>query len=287
MKILVTGSGSQLGKELRKVLENKEPGATVYVDSDELDICDIAAVEKFIADGDFTHIVNCAAYTAVDQAEQDQTLCYRINAEGIRSLAGAASRMGIKVIHISTDFVFDGRASRPYHESDKVNPLSHFGTSKRKGEMVLLSLCPDAVIVRTSWLYAPEGDNFVNTILELASSQNEIRVVSDQIGTPTYATDLAETLYTMLKARQWVPGIYHYTDEGVASKYDFAKAILRIAGITDCKVVPVTTEDYPTAALRPPYAVLDKTSIKKTYGIEIPHWEESLSKCMNRKADKR
>lgn len=280
MKILVTGANGQLGLELRSVLERTLPGKTVYTDVEQLDLTDANAVDKFVTEGEFTHIVNSAAYTAVDQAETDQTLCYRINADAVRNLATAASKIDAKVIHISTDYVFDGRAHRPYHESDKVNPLSHYGTSKRKGEMALLSLCPDAIIVRTAWLYSPHGKNFVKTMLRLGREQKEIRVVSDQIGTPTNATDLAEAIAAIIKARQWVPGIFHFTDEGVCSWYDFTKAIFRYAGIKNCKVVPVTTEDYPTAATRPPYSVLDKTMIKKTYGIEIPHWEESLALCL-------
>lgn len=280
MKILVTGANGQLGLELRSVLERTLPGKTVYTDVEQLDLTDANAVDKFVTEGEFTHIVNSAAYTAVDQAETDQTLCYRINADAVRNLATAASKIDAKVIHISTDYVFDGRAHRPYHESDKVNPLSHYGTSKRKGEMALLSLCPDAIIVRTAWLYSPHGKNFVKTMLRLGREQKEIRVVSDQIGTPTNATDLAEAIAAIIKARQWVPGIFHFTDEGVCSWYDFTKAIFRYAGIKNCKVVPVTTEDYPTAATRPLYSVLDKTMIKKTYGIEIPHWEESLALCL-------
>lgn len=280
MKILITGAAGQLGREMRNVLERTLPGKSVYTDVEQLDLTDAKAVEKFIEEGEFTHIVNCAAFTAVDQAEVDQTLCYRINADAVRNIAVAASKTDAKVIHISTDYVFDGRAHRPYRESDKVNPLSHYGTSKRKGEMALLSLCPDAIIIRTAWLYSPHGKNFVKTMLRLGREQKELRVVSDQIGTPTNATDLAEAITTILKARQWVPGIFHFTDEGVCSWYDFTKAIFRYSGIKNCKVVPVTTEDYPTAATRPPYSVLDKTLIKKTYGIEIPHWEESLSLCL-------
>lgn len=280
MKILVTGSQGQLGREFRKVMERMMPGITTYTDIDQLDLTDGATVEKFVCDGEFTHVVNCAAYTAVDQAETDQSNCYRINADAVRNLASAASSTGAKVIHISTDYVFDGRSYRPYCESDKVNPISHYGTSKRKGEMVLLSLCPDAIILRTAWLYSPHGKNFVKTMLNLGRQQREVRVVADQIGTPTNAADLAEAIVAILRARQWVPGIYHFTDEGVCSWYDFAKAIFGAAGIKNCKVVPISTEDYPTAAPRPPYSVLDKTTIKKTYNLEIPHWQDSLNLCV-------
>lgn len=282
MKILVTGANGQLGTALHEILESTIPGKTIYTDIDELDLTNKAQVEKFIAEGEFTHIVNCAAYTAVDKAETDQTLCYQINAEAVRNIADAASKHGVRVIHISTDYVFDGHNYTPYRETDRVNPLSNYGTSKRKGEMVLLSMCPDAIILRTAWLYSPVGKNFVKTMLRFGVTEKTIRVVSDQIGTPTYAPDLAAAIVTIIRSRQWVPGIYHFTDEGACSWYDFAKAIFRIAGINSCKIVPIPTTDFPTAAVRPPYSVLDKTTIKKTYSIEIPHWEESLEKCLNR-----
>ncbi len=285
MKILVTGSNGQLGNELRNVLEKAMPGVTTYTDIAELDLTDAAAVDMFLERGEYTHIVNCAAYTAVDKAESDQTLCYSINYDAVRNIAVAASKHGVKVVHISTDYVFDGTSCHPYRESDKVNPTSAYGTSKRKGEMVLLSLCPEAVILRTAWLYSPYGHNFVKTMLKLGRERAELRVVCDQIGTPTAAKDLAEMIVTVISARQWVPGIYHFSDEGACSWYDFTKSIHRIAGIDSCKVVPVTTDDYPTAAVRPAYSVLDKSLIKRTYGVEIPHWEESLAECLTRIVD--
>ena len=192
MKILVTGSNGQLGRELRNVLEEELPGITTYTDVDDLDICDGKAVEQFVIDGEYTHIVNCAAYTAVDKAESEQTLCYAINAEAVKNIAAAASKAGAKVLHISTDYVFDGTSCRPYKESDKVNPVSAYGTSKRKGEMHLLAMCPDAVIIRTAWLYSPYGRNFVKTMIELGREKKQLRVVADQIGTPTSAADLAQ-----------------------------------------------------------------------------------------------
>lgn len=282
MKILVTGAAGQLGNELHNVLEQKMPGVTLYTDINELDITDAPAVRKFIIDNEISHVVNCAAYTAVDKAEQEQALCARINTDIVKNIAEVATDYGVKVIHISTDYVFDGTAHSPYKESDKVNPISTYGTTKRKGEMVLLSMSPDAVIIRTAWLYSPYGNNFVKTMMRLGTERPELGVVCDQIGTPTYARDLAEAIYTILTARQWVPGIYHFSDEGACSWYDFTKAIHRIAGITGCNVKPITTDDYPTAASRPPYSILDKTRIKKTYGITIPHWEESLVDCINR-----
>lgn len=282
MKILVTGSNGQLGRELRNVLEEELPGITTYTDVDDLDICDAKAVERFVIDGEYTHIVNCAAYTAVDKAESEQTLCYTINAEAVKNIAAAASKAGAKVLHISTDYVFDGTSCRPYKESDKVNPVSAYGTSKRKGEMHLLAMCPDAVIIRTAWLYSPYGRNFVKTMIQLGREKKQLRVVADQIGTPTSAADLAQTIVAIIKARHWMPGTYHFTDEGACSWYDFTKIIHSIAGIEGCEVVPVTTTDYPTAASRPPYSVLDKSSIKNTYNLTIPFWVDSLRKVIER-----
>lgn len=285
MKILVTGANGQLGRELKTVIEGIKPGITVYTDVDTLDLTDPKTVESFITNGDFTHVVNCAAFTAVDKAETEQALCLKVNRDAVKNIAAVATNLGIKVLHISTDYVFDGKSYRPYRESDKVNPVSAYGTSKRKGEMVLLSMCPDAVIVRTAWLYSPHGSNFVKTMLRLGRERKELNVVFDQIGTPTYAYDLAEAVAKIIFARQWMPGIYHFTDEGACSWYDFTKAIHRIAGIEGCAVNPILTDDYPTLATRPHYSVLDKTLIKKTYGIKIPHWEESLQKCLLRMQD--
>lgn len=283
MKILITGCNGQLGNEMRNVLEDKFPGNTIYTDIEQLDLTDAAAVKQFITGNDISHIVNCAAYTAVDKAEgEGAQLCTRINVDAVKNLGSAAYDAGAKVVHVSTDYVFDGTAHRPYKEADKVNPTSRYGSTKRKGEMVLLAHAPESVIVRTAWLYSPYGNNFVKTMMRLGREKSELNVVYDQIGTPTYARDLAEAIYAILRSRQWVPGIYHFTDEGVTSWYDFTKAIHRIAGIEGCNVKPCPTEDYPTPATRPAYSVLDKTRIKKTFGITIPYWEDSLVECIAR-----
>lgn len=282
MKILVTGAYGQLGRELAEVLELSVPGKTIYTDYEQLDITDADAVNKFVGDGEFTHIVNCAAFTAVDKAESQQAECLRINADAVKNLASAAADSGVKVIHVSTDYVFDGKSYRPYKESDKVNPCSVYGNSKRKGEMYLLSMCPDAIVIRTSWLYSPFGNNFLKTMVRLGNERSELGVVADQIGTPTYAHDLAEAIKAIIMSRQWIPGIFHFSNEGVCSWYDFAKAIHSLSGIHTCQVRPLLTEEYPTEAVRPPYSVLDKTLIKKTYSIKIPHWVDSLSQCIDR-----
>ena len=274
-KILVTGSNGQLGNELRVLLGDR----AVYVDRDDLDLTDRGAVERFMQTGDFSYVVNCAAYTAVDRAEEEKRQCAAVNIDAVKNLAMAADANGAKIIHISTDYVFDGTNHRPYKESDKVNPISQYGTTKRQGETSLLALAPESIIIRTAWLYSSYGNNFIKTMLRLADSQKEVRVVCDQIGTPTYARDLARAILRILRSHQWVAGIFHFTDEGVASWYDFAHAIYRIAG-KKVKLTPIPTEDFPTPATRPAYSVLDRSRIKATYGVEIPHWEESLEDCM-------
>ncbi len=282
MKILITGANGQLGNEMRNILEAEIPGQTIYTDIAELDLTDAKAVSSFISKNEITHIVNCAAYTAVDKAEEDKALCTAINVDAVKNIANAADAVGAKVIHISTDYVFDGTAHRPYKESDKVNPISQYGTTKRAGETALIALVPDCIIIRTAWLYSPYGNNFVKTMMKLGKERPMLKVVCDQIGTPTYARDLANAIYKILISHQWVEGIFHFSDEGACSWYDFTKAIHRIAGITTCEVLPIPTEDYPTAATRPSYSILDKNRIKATYDITIPHWEESLVDCIKR-----
>lgn len=282
MKILVTGAKGQLGLELHDALEKRSPGITTYVDRDELDITDRKAVEAFVAEQGFTHIVNCAAYTAVDRAEEEKLECAAVNIDGVTNLARAAEEIGAKILHLSTDYVFDGKTYRPYTESDKVNPVSQYGTTKRKGETSLLGLAPSAIIIRTGWLYSPHGHNFVKSILRKSFTEPSLKVVCDQLGTPTYAADLAQAIVKVLFSRQWTPGILNFSNEGVCSWYDFAVAIQRIAGITGCPVIPIASTDYPTAAQRPYYSVLDKSRFRATYSTPIPHWEESLARCLSR-----
>ena len=281
MRILVTGANGQLGNELRIVLAGAISDEVFYTDRAELDLTDAKAVENFVVNNDITHIVNCAAYTNVDLAETEKLECASVNVNAVKNIAMAADANGAKVIHISTDYVFDGTAHKPYRESDKVNPISQYGTTKRTGETALIALAPESIIIRTAWLYSPFGKNFVKTMLRLSEEQKEISVVSDQIGTPTYAHDLAVAILAILRCHQWVSGIYHFTDEGVCSWYDFAKSIIKLSGHS-CKVKPIASEDYPRPAARPYYSVLDKSRIKATYGVEIPHWEDSLEDCLKR-----
>lgn len=276
-KILVTGCRGQLGTELQRLLGD----SAVYTDRDSLDLSRADEVEDFLRRGEYDYIVNCAAYTAVDRAEEEKLECARANVEAVENLAKYAAATDARILHISTDYVFDGEHCHPYVEGDKPNPLSVYGSTKRRGETALIGLAPESMIIRTGWLYSDTGHNFVRSILDRVRSGGELRVVADQIGTPTYAADLAQVIVSVLDAQQWTPGVFHYSDEGVASWYDFAVAILEEAGI-DAAVTPISTSDYPTAATRPAYSVLDKSKIKATFGIKIPHWRASLRRCISR-----
>ena len=282
LKILVTGAAGQLGNELRSILEERMPGQTVYVDLPQADLTSRELAEDLLRQGGFTHVVNCAAYTAVDRAEEEKLQCKEVNEGIVSNLARIADELGTRIIHISTDYVFDGNTCRPYTESDKPEPLSVYGATKRKSETILLGLAPNSMVLRTGWLYSPHGHNFMKTVLSLAEKKDRIGIVADQTGTPTYAADLAQAVMTVLTAPAWMPGIYNYSNEGIASWYDFAVAILETAGMHRQAeaVVPVSSADYTTPAVRPAYTVLDKSKIKATFGISIPHWQASLRKCI-------
>ena len=279
MKILITGCNGQLGNEMQ-LLEKENPQHTYFnTDVAELDITDQKAIEKFVSENAIDGIVNCAAYTAVDKAEENQDLCMKLNATAPDYLAQAIEKRGGWMIQISTDYVFDGTNHKPYTEADSVCPNSTYGRTKLAGEQAVLAGCKKSMIIRTAWLYSTFGNNFVKTMIRLGKEKPELGVIFDQIGTPTYARDLAVAIFAAIN-QGIVPGIYHFSNEGVISWYDFTKAIHRIAGITTCRVRPLHTEEYPTPANRPHYSVLDKTKIKQTYGIEIPYWEESLVECV-------
>lgn len=285
MNILITGCNGQLGSEIR-LLENNYPQYTFFnTDKDELDITNQLAVNDFINRHEIDGVVNCAAYTAVDKAETNQKLCTALNTEAPAYLAAAIDKRGGWIVQVSTDYVFNGKKFTPYVETDTPCPDSVYGSTKLAGEFGVGKFCKRAMIIRTAWLYSTFGNNFVKTMLRLGSEREEIGVVFDQIGTPTYAHDLAVTILTAVE-NGVKPGVYHYSNEGVCSWYDFTKAIHRIAGITSCHVKPLHTAEYPTAAKRPAYSVLDKTKIKETYGMEIPYWEDSLAKCIKSLAGK-
>lgn len=279
MNILVTGCNGQLGNEMQ-LLEKENPQHTYFnTDVAELDIADQDAIERFVLENDIDGIVNCAAYTAVDKAEDNEELCTKLNAEAPAYLAAAVGKRGGWMIQISTDYVFDGTQHTPYVEDDDTCPNSVYGKTKLVGELNVQKLCENSVIIRTAWLYSTFGNNFVKTMIRLGNEKPELGVIFDQIGTPTYARDLAMAIFAAIN-KGIVPGIYHFSNEGVISWYDFTKAIHRIAGITTCHVRPLHTAEYPTPAKRPHYSVLDKTKIKQVYGIEIPYWEESLAECI-------
>lgn len=281
MNILITGCNGQLGNEMQ-LLEKENPQHTYFnTDVQELDITDLQAILHFVAEHEIDGIVNCAAYTAVDKAESNEALCTRLNADAPSYLATAIEQRSGWFIQISTDYVFDGTNHKPYVETDPVCPNSVYGRTKLAGETGAVANCRRTMIIRTAWLYSTFGNNFVKTMIHLGKEKTELGVIFDQIGTPTYARDLAVCIMTAIN--QGVkPGVYHFSNEGVISWYDFTKAIHRLAGITTCHVRPLHTSEYPTPAARPHYSVLDKTKIKQTYGIEIPYWEESLRECVEK-----
>lgn len=270
--LLVTGANGQLGTALKSVLPN-----AVFADSSMLDITDAHAVRRAVAEQDIKTIINCAAYTAVDKAEEDVARARAVNATSISNLAAT----GAKLIHISTDYVFDGKSYFPYTEKDIPNPQSVYGSTKLEGERIALSEAQSAIIIRTSWVYAPWGNNFFRTMLRLGSERKEIGVVFDQIGTPTYAPDLAATIHKIASDIQdGQREVYHYSNEGVCSWYDFSTEILQMMG-SSCQVNPIESAAYPTKAKRPHYSVLNKAKIKSDFNLRIPHWKESLKKCLD------
>ena len=279
MNILITGCNGQLGNEI-KLLE-KEYTQHTYFNTDvaELDITDADAIEKFVDENNIDGIINCAAYTAVDKAETDKETCTAINTVAPAYLAAAIEKRAGWLIHISTDYVFNGTKHTPYVENDTPCPDSVYGNTKLAGELGVQKLCKRTMISRTGWLYSTFGNNFVKTMLRLGREKETLGVIFDQIGTPTYAADLAKAIMTAVE-KGITPDVFHFSNEGVASWYDFTLAIHRIAGIKGCHVKPLHTAEYPTPAMRPHYSVLDKTKIKQAYDIEIPHWETSLVKCI-------
>ena len=281
MNILITGCNGQLGNEMQLLEKDNPQHQWFNTDVQELDITDVDAIRSFVQEHQIDGVVNCAAYTAVDKAEENEELCTKLNAEAPAYLASAVGSRGGWMIQISTDYVFDGTSHIPYVEDDETCPNSVYGRTKLVGELNVQKLCEQSMIIRTAWLYSAFGNNFVKTMIRLGKERPELGVIFDQIGTPTYARDLAVAIITAIN-KGIVPGLYHFSNEGVISWYDFAKAIHRIAGITTCHVKPLHTAEYPTPARRPHYSVLDKTKIKKVYGIEIPYWEDSLKDCIEK-----
>ena len=281
MNILITGCNGQLGNEMQLLEKDYPQHQWLNTDVQELDITNQLAVEQFIAENKIDGIVNCAAYTAVDKAEDNKELCTTLNTLAPSYLAAAVEKRGGFIIQISTDYVFNGTQHTPYVETDTPCPDSVYGSTKLAGELGVSKFCRRSMIIRTAWLYSTFGNNFVKTMLRLGKEKPELGVIFDQIGTPTYARDLAQAIMTAIdKGVQ--PGVYHYSNEGVTSWYDFTKAIHRLAGITTCHVRPLHTSEYPTPANRPHYSVLDKTKIKQVYHMDVPYWMDSLEVCIGK-----
>ena len=288
MNILITGANGQLGNEMRILSAQHTQHTYFFTDVAELDITLLEAVQHFVSENAIDVIVNCAAYTNVDKAESDEELAYAINAKAVENLG----RSGAKVIHVSTDYVFSGEGFVPYTEADTVAPRTAYGRTKLAGEELLQSVCPDAVIIRTAWLYSTFGNNFVKTMLRLGRERDTLGVVFDQIGSPTYAADLAAAIFAIIDAPVWQPGVYHFTNEGVCSWYDFTHEIFARAQslldkeaadkIATCQLRPILSSEYQYQTPRPHYSVLSKTKIKQTFGIAIPHWTEALQVCLEK-----
>ena len=280
MTILITGANGQLGNEMR-IKSAESDDHYIFTDVAELDITSAVAVESFVAENAVDVVVNCAAYTAVDNAEDDEATADKINHQAVANLAAACAKHNATLIHISTDYVFGGDSCKPYTEEAQTTPLGVYGRTKLAGERAAAESGCRYIIIRTAWLYSEFGRNFCKTMRSLTSTKPALKVVFDQVGSPTYAADLAEAIVHIISTRQTDKvGIYHYTNEGVCSWYDFAVEIARQSGNTDCKIEPCHSEEFPTKASRPHYSVLDKTKIKATFGISIPHWQHSLSRCI-------
>lgn len=278
--VLVTGSNGQLALCIKDRDKDVAGFNFIYVDYDELDITNERKVVAFFEKRKITYCINCAAYTEVDKAESEPEIAKSVNETGTRYLAKSCKEHNAVFIHISTDFVFDGKKSTLYKENDKTNPLSVYGKTKLDGERAIVECLEEYFIIRTSWLYSEYGTNFVKTMLKLGNERDELNIVCDQIGTPTYAGDLAEIILKIISEEQNSFGIYNYSNHGVASWYDFATAIFD-ENNTEIKVLPITTNLYPTPAKRPSYSMLDKTKIKNVLNIEIPYWRESVRKCLS------
>jgi len=284
-KILVTGSNGQLGSEIREICSNHNQHNFIFTDIEELNITKMEDVKIFFENNDIDFIINCAAYTAVDKAENDIKNARLVNVLAVSNLAEKSANLNIPIIHISTDYVFSGDSNQPINESTPENPQSIYGKSKYDGEEILIATTYNYIIIRTSWLYSTYGNNFLKTMLRLGNEKQNLNVVFDQIGTPTYAADLANAIIKItnqyFENNEIEYGLYHYSNEGIASWYDFAYEIFEQKEI-NCKLTPILSSNYPTPAKRPFYSVFDKTKIKKTFDLEIPHWKQSLKICLEK-----
>lgn len=280
-RILVTGASGQLGRSLQDLAHVYPNMEFLFLDSNALDITDHEAVAEIFKTDGFDYCINCAAYTNVEQAEKSPEIAFKVNAEAVKNLALACKKHGVTLIHISTDYVFDGAKSQLYTENDRTNPISVYGATKLDGELAVKSALKEYFILRTSWLYSEHGQNFVKNMLRLGAEKEVLNIISDQIGTPTYVKDLAFVIIKLITENNTSYGTYHYSNEGVASWYDFTKAIFEYAHI-NCKVIPINTDGYPSPAKRPAFSVMDKSKIKSVFGIEIPYWRERLKKVISK-----
>ncbi|MBN2236764.1 MAG: dTDP-4-dehydrorhamnose reductase [Bacteroidales bacterium] len=283
MKILITGGDGQLGSAIKAAALNFPTFELTFTDIADFDITNANSVDSYLVKNKFDFLINCAAYTAVDKAEEQQELAYLINETGPKNLAKSCSKSHCKLIHISTDYVFDGKNFLPYTEEMPTNPLSIYGKTKLAGEKAIFENSTNSFIIRTSWLYSEFGNNFLKTMQKYGAERNELRVIFDQIGTPTYAGDLAETILSIIQ-NDWdfeKSEIFHFSNEGVVSWYDFAKEIMEFSNI-DCQITPIESRVYPLPAPRPNYSVLNKSKIKKTFPVSIPYWKDSLKVCISR-----
>jgi dTDP-4-dehydrorhamnose reductase len=279
-KVIVFGASGQLGQCLQLVSAEKELTDIHFLPEEETNILDLETLQEAFKKHKPEYVINCAAYTAVDKAEDEPEVARKVNVDGVANLSRLCKEYNSTLIHISTDFVFSGKGYQPLSEEDEVSPISVYGSTKLEGEKIIPDYLSNYFILRTSWLYSEFGNNFVKTILRLGKEREELRVIWDQVGTPTYAVDLAGCIIDLIKSGSKQHGTYHYSNEGLASWYDFTKAIFRIANLSTT-VIPVRTSEYVTKAERPAFSVMDKSKIKQTLGISIPHWEESLIKCLN------
>jgi dTDP-4-dehydrorhamnose reductase len=278
--VLVFGASGQLGHCIKLICEQQNTIQFAFPAEDVANILEVEAINRLFEKCKPAYCINCAAYTAVDKAEDDIDLARKINRDGAANLATICKKHGVTLIHISTDFVFEGNVPRLLSEDDIANPISVYGLTKLEGEQAIASIFNNYYILRTSWLYSEYGNNFVKTMQKLGTDRDELKVIADQIGTPTYGIDLAGVILTIIKSNTHAYGIYHYSNEGVASWYDFAKAIFDLSDI-NVNLLPINTSDYVTRAVRPAFSVMDKTKIKSTFGIEIPYWRDSLARCIN------
>ncbi|MBB6500872.1 dTDP-4-dehydrorhamnose reductase [Pedobacter cryoconitis] len=278
-KILVFGGVGQLGQCLNRISKERNLSSILFLDEEEGNILDLDILADLFHKESPEFVINCAAYTAVDKAEDEVLLCEKINSEGAGNLARCCDQFGATLIHISTDFVFEGDVPRPLKEDDMASPVNVYGRTKLEGEQEITQLLKTYYILRTSWLYSEYANNFVKTMIRLGTERDQLNIISDQVGTPTYAIDLAAVILDIIQLNNKAYGIYHYSNEGVTSWYDFAKGVFDICG-TEIKLLPISGADYPTKANRPAFSVMDKTKIKTTFGIEIPYWRDSLVKCI-------